>query len=91
MTGIGTSGEKELDRPGGNGELAGRLVGRVALCHAAARPGVFGPRATGPQLWPCSDEWSTWVSPHRHGSVLRPDVANELFTSAFPYPETLCW
>ena len=92
MTGIGTSGEKELDRPGGNGELAGRLVGRVGFgAMQLPGPGVFGPprdRATA--LAVLRRVVDLGINHIDTAQFYGPDVANELIHEAlFPYPEDL--
>ena len=90
MTDQVASGEKELDRPGGTGELAGRPVGRIGF-GAMQLPGprVFGPprdRATA--LAVLRRVVDLGINHIDTAQYYGPDVSNELIHEAlFPYPE----
>jgi pyridoxine 4-dehydrogenase len=92
MTDQVASGEKELDRPGGTGELAGRPVGRIGF-GAMQLPGprVFGPprdRATA--LAVLRRVVDLGINHIDTAQYYGPDVSNELIHEAlFPYPEDL--
>ncbi len=92
MTVLNTSDGKELDRPGGNGELAGRPVGRIGFgAMQLPGPGVFGPprdRATA--LAVLRRVIDLGINHIDTAQYYGPDVANELIHEAlFPYPEDL--
>ncbi len=92
MTDQVASGEKELDRPGGTSELAGRPVGRIGF-GAMQLPGprVFGPprdRATA--LAVLRRVVDLGINHIDTAQYYGPDVSNELIHEAlFPYPEDL--
>jgi aryl-alcohol dehydrogenase-like predicted oxidoreductase len=92
MTGTNTSGEKQLDRPGGTGELAGRPVGRIGF-GAMQLPGprVFGPPRDRAKALAVLRRVVDLGANHIDTSqYYGPDVANELIHEAlFPYPDDL--
>jgi pyridoxine 4-dehydrogenase len=86
------SAEKELDRPGGTGELAGSPVGRIGFgAMQLPGPGVFGPprdRATA--LAVLRRVVDLGINHIDTAQYYGPDVSNELIHEAlFPYPEDL--
>jgi aryl-alcohol dehydrogenase-like predicted oxidoreductase len=86
------SGEKEIDRPGGTGELAGRPVGRIGF-GAMQLPGprVFGPpRDRAIALAVLRRVVDLGINHIDTAQYYGPDVSNELIHEAlFPYPEDL--
>ncbi len=92
MPGTNTSGEKQLDRPGGTGELAGRPVGRIGF-GAMQLPGprVFGPPRDRAKALAVLRRVVDLGANHIDTSqYYGPDVANELIHEAlFPYPDDL--
>ncbi len=92
MTDEVVSGEKELQRPGGTAELAGRAVGRIGFgAMQLPGPGVFGPprdRATA--LAVLRRVVDLGINHIDTAQYYGPDVSNELIHEAlFPYPEDL--
>jgi aryl-alcohol dehydrogenase-like predicted oxidoreductase len=85
-------GEKEIDRPGGSGELAGRPVGRIGFgAMQLPGPGVFGPpRDRAVALAVLRRAVDLGINHIDTAQYYGPDVSNELIHEAlFPYPEDL--